>query len=80
MFTSLEDKTGFPGPLDALGVETCEMLDLQVVFDLTLHLLSGVEMETGKGQVWFCWTAGWPGKASCTFSSIDRAARACLAY
>lgn len=56
------------------------MLDLQVVLDLIFAHSLWSRNGDCKGRVWVCWAAGWPSKASCTSPSVNRAARACLAY
>lgn len=58
MATLLEDRTG------CACSETCEMLDLQVVFDF--YTFSGVEMETGKVDSGFAGQQDGPAKpAAC---------------
>lgn len=57
-----EARTGFPGPLDAFAMRSVKCWTYRWCLIGFLHILSGVETETGKAESGFAGQQGGPAK------------------
>ena len=70
-FIPLGDRAGFPGPVGAFAMRLVKCWTYRWCWIYFLHILSGVENGDWKSQVWVCWAAGWPNKASRTSPRVQ---------
>lgn len=78
-FIPLGDRAGFPGPVGAFAMRLVKCWTYRWCWIYFLHILSGVEMETGKVKSGFAGQQGGPAKPAARPQEY-RVARACLAY